>query len=578
MTSVARLPDHAPADALAQRLRHLREAVALADGRLPPPTVAAAREVVGRAAERVDLGLGRTVVALAGSTGSGKSSLTNALAGTEVVRAGVLRPTTAATSAVVWPGPSADELLGWLGVTRRHAPQAEPGGPLDGLLLLDLPDDDSTVEAHRHELERVVGVADVVVWVTDPQKYADRVLHERELARARPRSGTLLLVLNQVDRLAADERRAVLEHLGRLLERGGLGEVPVLGTAARTGEGVDALAGEVARLVAARRAALDRLAADAGEAADQLAADLPPASQEVPAPDAQELGVALRDAAGVDVLLDALAASRRREVLHDAGWPPLRRWRSARFDRLTPLRMALGVPPRTAPAPAPAAGDGARRGRHAGGGDDAGPAVVEGVAHVPPVALARVEVAVSGLATSVAEGLPPPAAARVRAAAPDAGPVADDVVTRVAREVDAARASRSAWPPVLGAAQWLGLAALVVGAVWLLARAGASLLAVGSAVPLPEVGGLPVPTLLLVVGLVAAVALSFVAARAAEVSASRLRRRTSERVSDAVEAAADDRVLRPLRAELVAMERLRAECEAARGASSTRRRGSRARV
>ena len=574
MTSVARLPDDAPADALAQRLRHLREAVALADGRLPPPTVAAAREVVGRAAERVDLGLGRTVVALAGSTGSGKSSLTNALAGTEVVRAGVLRPTTATTSAVVWPGPSADELLGWLGVTRRHAPQAEPGGPLDGLLLLDLPDDDSTVEAHRHELERVVGVADVVVWVTDPQKYADRVLHERELARARPRSGTLLLVLNQLDRLAADERRAVLEHLGRLLERGGLGGVPVLGTAATTGEGVDALAAEVAGFVAARRAALDRLAADAGEVAEQLAADLPPQGQEVPAPDAEELGVALRDAAGVDVLLDALAASRRREVLHDAGWPPLRRWRSARFDRLTPLRMALGVPPRTAPS----TGDGTRRGRHAGGADETGPLVVEGVAHVPPVALARVEVAVSGLATSLAEGLPPPAASRVRAAAPDAGPVADDVVTRVAREVDAARASRSAWPPVLGAAQWLGLAALVVGAVWLLARAGASLLAVGSAVPLPEVGGLPVPTLLLVVGLVAAVALSFVAARAAEVSASRLRRRTHERVSDAVEAAADDRVLRPLRAELVAMQRLRAECEAARGASSTRRRGSRARV
>ena len=65
-------------------------------------------------------------------------------------------------------------------------PTDEPAGSLDGLVLLDLPDFDSREMSHRSEAERVLELVDVFVWVTDPQKYADALLHDeyvRQLTR-----------------------------------------------------------------------------------------------------------------------------------------------------------------------------------------------------------------------------------------------------------------------------------------------------------------------------------------------------------------------------------------------------------
>ena len=60
------------------------------------------------------------VVALAGGTGSGKSSLLNAIAGRRIAEAGVLRPTT--EQALAWiptdPEPGLVELLGSVGDRR----------------------------------------------------------------------------------------------------------------------------------------------------------------------------------------------------------------------------------------------------------------------------------------------------------------------------------------------------------------------------------------------------------------------------------------------------------------------------
>ena len=76
-----------------------------------PALARAIEELLPRVRERVALGADRTVVALAGSTGSGKSSLLNAVAGAEVARPGVLRPTTSRAVAAVWPGSSPTALL-----------------------------------------------------------------------------------------------------------------------------------------------------------------------------------------------------------------------------------------------------------------------------------------------------------------------------------------------------------------------------------------------------------------------------------------------------------------------------------
>ncbi|MCP4083987.1 MAG: ABC transporter [Actinomycetia bacterium] len=109
-----------------------------------------------------------TVVALAGPTGAGKSSLFNALCGADISTTGVRRPTTGAVHGCVW-GDGAESLLNWLGVTHRHHLPAGDSG-LDGLVLLDLPDFDSTATAHRVEVDRLVELVDLLVWVIDPQK------------------------------------------------------------------------------------------------------------------------------------------------------------------------------------------------------------------------------------------------------------------------------------------------------------------------------------------------------------------------------------------------------------------------
>ena len=59
--------------------------------------VAAARQIIAKVGERSALGGDHTVVALAGATGSGKSSLFNALAGLELAQIGARRPTTVDT-------------------------------------------------------------------------------------------------------------------------------------------------------------------------------------------------------------------------------------------------------------------------------------------------------------------------------------------------------------------------------------------------------------------------------------------------------------------------------------------------
>ena len=169
---------------LDQRLAALGEAADLAEGRLDGEAVKRARAVVAQAGARLGLGLESTVVALAGPTGAGKSQLFNALAGEPLAAVGRRRPTTSAGQAAVW-GDGADPLLDWLEIPSRHRLAADG---LDGLVLLDLPDFDSVEVAHRLEVDRVVGLADLVAWVVEPQKYADAALHDGTCARS-PRTG-----------------------------------------------------------------------------------------------------------------------------------------------------------------------------------------------------------------------------------------------------------------------------------------------------------------------------------------------------------------------------------------------------
>nr|WP_156205915.1 GTPase [Streptomyces lycii] len=282
--------------ALRIRLDALRELVGLSRTRLDPGSLTEAGHVLEEAVARRRLSLDHTVVALAGASGSGKSTLFNALAGAPLSEAGVRRPTTSEPLACTW-SEGADGLLDRLGVPprlrRRSSDTYLPGsGPeyaaeqgasggghdLSGLVLVDLPDHDSAVPGHREQVDRLLELVDAVVWVVDPEKYADAVLHERYLRPLAAYDEVTFVVLNQTDRLPGDAADKVLDDLRRLLDEDGLalgehGEpgAAVLGVSALTGDGVGELREQLARFTAGRGAAENRLAADVDGAAARLA-------------------------------------------------------------------------------------------------------------------------------------------------------------------------------------------------------------------------------------------------------------------------------------------------------------------
>lgn len=266
-------------ETLRQRLGALRELVGLSRTRLDTEVLAEAGRVLDEAAARRGLPRAYTTVALAGATGSGKSSLFNALTGRELAKVGMCRPTTASPVSCTWEADGeggADGLLDRLGIA-PHARHRLREPSLGGLVLLDLPDHDSLAPGHREQVDRLLELVDAVVWVVDPEKYADAVLHERYLRRLAGHAEITFVVLNQKDRLTDDAVDAVLNDMRRLLDEDGmaLGEhgepgAAVLAASAQTEEGVGLLREELAEFVTARRAAVLRLTADLDGAMERL--------------------------------------------------------------------------------------------------------------------------------------------------------------------------------------------------------------------------------------------------------------------------------------------------------------------
>ena len=252
-----------------------------------------AEAVRDEATQRLGFPADTYVLALVGGTGVGKSSLLNALAGSAVSQASARRPTTQAP--VAWIPRSAHDdlapLLDWLEIgsadVREHD---EPA--LGDVAIVDLPDLDSIEPDHRRRVEAALPRVDAVVWVTDPEKYHDAVLHDDFLRRWMPRLDRQVVVLNKVDRLQADNaqrvRRDLERELGSEAALGARRPHVVLAAAAPaayaygvTGkgpdvaelrawlsEGVEAKAVVMARLAASIRAAIGSLAAAAGVSGD----------------------------------------------------------------------------------------------------------------------------------------------------------------------------------------------------------------------------------------------------------------------------------------------------------------------
>jgi GTP-binding protein EngB required for normal cell division/glutathione S-transferase len=304
---------------LTHRVELLEQALEVGADRIEPAVAERIAASVAQVRERLELGVDHTVVALLGGTGSGKSSLFNAVCGLDFSDVGVKRPTTSEVSACVW-GDGGEALLNWFGVApdrriqRESLLDGDTEAPLRGLVLLDLPDHDSVAAAHRVIVDRMLPMADLLVWVVDPQKYADDALHSGYLQRLVGHEASMLVILNQIDTLGPDVRGQLVVDLARLLVEDGLEGVAIRTASARTGEGVPELRDRLAEVVAHRSVAAERAGAEVNDVARLVATQV--ADRE---PGVARLGVAgvvdvLTEAAGLQAIADAVEAVVRGGV------------------------------------------------------------------------------------------------------------------------------------------------------------------------------------------------------------------------------------------------------------------------
>ena len=505
---------------LDRRLSLLRVALDNAEGRLAAVEIQPARTLVERAGERLRFGAETTVVALAGATGSGKSSLFNALAGSALSDVGVKRPTTASAQACIWGDAPVDGLLDWLDVPRRHR-AADPA--LDGLVLLDLPDHDSTEIEHRLEVDRLIELVDLFVWVVDPQKYADAALHEGYLRPLATHAPVTLFVMNQSDRIAEDELRRCVADLKRLVEADGMKRVDVVATSARTGEGVADLRAAIARRVEDKRAAAERLSADVDRTAAELARLCGgPAGSGLQSRELRTLVATLADAAGVGTVTEAVARSHRREAALATGWPVTRWLRRFRPDPLR--RLHLGTP---------------------SGGRTSLPRPSQ-------VQQAQVETAVRAAATDAAGGLPEPwqRALHTRVTTSSEGLL--DLLDRTISKAQLTGGRHPRWWSVAGAIQLLVAIAAGIGFLWVTLLFALQYFQIPRP-PTPEVReGWPLPTVLLFGGLLVGFLLGTLFGALARAGAARRRRRAQAHLEGEIDEVARERIARPIEIELQA--------------------------
>lgn len=545
----AYIPSGSP---LSPRLDALRELVGLSRARLDRTDLAEAGRVLDEAAARQRLSSRHTVVAIAGASGSGKSTLFNSLAGAQISEAGLRRPTTAAPIACSWTDGAAGLLdrLAIPGRLRRRPQQSGTGADeaLQGLVLVDLPDHDSAAAGHREQVDRVLALVDAVVWVVDPEKYADAALHERYLRPLAGHAEVTFVVLNQIDRLPGEAADQVLDDLRRLLDEDGmaLGEhgepgATVLPLSALTGDGVGELRELLGRFVQERTAATRRLSADVDAAAARLrpvyvAEGRPGLGERA----REEFADRLAEAVGAAAAGQAAEREWRRNAGRACGTPWLRLWRwyeSTRQPRGLD-RAALTTPPEEQLTARQRVEQAVRTVAH-----DA----VDGLPG--PWAQAVREAAVHG-----AQGLPEAldelaeraGAAPGRGADTDSGEPAEPGGRTGAHRGRGGRPPRPAWWPAAVLAQVAMTLLQIFGGLWLIGQI------VGVLEP-----GLLTPALVMLAGIIGGPLVEWSCAAAARGPARRYGQEAERRLREAAAACGRARVLDPVSAELVRYREVR---------------------
>ncbi|OKL53520.1 hypothetical protein BSZ39_09035 [Bowdeniella nasicola] len=505
---------------IAEQLAHLSRALDLADGRFNPTVIEAGRSVISSVGERVTFTTPTTVAALFGATGSGKSSLINALTDTEHARVAHTRPTTRNPLAIARElDPDNVALLNWLEVDQRALSKTLS----EDLVLVDLPDVDSVERHHRELSEKMAKVVDVLVWVLDPQKYADAVLHHEFLAPLARHAEVTLVVLNQIDRVDQAELPSVMRDVKRLLAADGLKNVTVTATSAVTGQGVKELRAQLEQIAHRQEAMRVKSRAEIEHIASQLMSES--GRGELTLADREPVVKAAAKAAGMDALSSAVAKSYRRRASMKAGWPFIRWVNRLRPDPLPRLHLATG-------------------------GGNIERAEITPTTSLPepsPVQAAQVRATAHDFVLASGKGLPEQWRSELvadnQARIPALTDSLDEALARIELPVQPAR-----WWTIAGIMQLLASAAVLVGGGWLAAMALGAYLQFEIAAPTWR--GFPIPTLILLAGLAAGILTAIIGRWAAAVGARRRAARTRALIMKAVDARVERQLIAPVKEQL----------------------------
>lgn len=545
---------------LSRRVEALTEASHLGEGRIDPEALARVEGILDRTSRRRELSAEHTVIGFFGATGSGKSSLFNAVIGQKVAHSAARRPTTSKAQAAIWGKAGSEELLDWLQVENRvffdedgqeaaqalnSAQKPKTDGMWNrmknmmgranlethsgGLILLDLPDFDSIEKSNRAVVERMAGYVDVLVWVFDPQKYADAVIHHDFITPLAEHGSVTMAVLNQADRIPAGEIPGVLDSLQQLLAEDGLSSnllAAPMAVSAKTGEGIDRLRSILGQVAVEKSAALSRIEADLDSAYDLLADyDGQGLPDGITGTGIRQLEQGLYQSSNAPAVIKAAQAAYQLHATSNTGWIATRWMLKFRKDPLKRLNLHR---------------------------NDEGSEISR--SSLPPLSSGQKSGISSSLrrfANDCAEGVDEPWSRSIRDAARSREIELPSALERAVARTDYKAQKKQWWWILLNIIQWIGIAAALVGLLWLTALALATYFQI-QLPPAPTVEGFifPLPTLLVITGVLLGIVVAFIG-RLFTLAGKRIYARKIERkIRSNVQDIAEQYVIEPVRVEL----------------------------
>ena len=584
----------------ARSVASLKDAISYGEGRVPETVLLDAAETLERLSQRRELSTEHTVIGFFGATGSGKSTLFNAIAGQNIALSAPTRPTTSTVQAAIWEAEDSEELLDWLGIDKRVYPQTqalaaegdategnevggnkaaggaaapnavtEPAPGLfnrirraiggrgemrtrtGGLILLDMPDFDSVTTTNRDLAARMMRYVDVLVWVVDPQKYADAVIHRDFMVPLAASGAQALCVLNQADKLAPAEVPAVLASLTRLLQAEGteahLLAAPIA-VSARTGEGVDVLRDLLAQVAAAKSLSLQRTDAQLHATASQLRTYAGGEGTVLAGAYAleaeQKLVKACYTSSQAEQVLQAATASYRRAAGQHTGWI-LTRWMSRlKADPLRRLHLGQQDETKSASKTEKSAG-------MLGSDSENAPELV--ASSLPPLSAAQkagMANAVRQYSKQMAARIDEPWKRSMKEAALSREAELPELLERDMVRIDYGLGrTRAPWV-IFNALQWIALMSALVGVGWLTLISGMAYLQIQlPPAPTPEGSPVPLPTLLLLLGILLGIASAGVGRLLTAMGSRYYARKLRGRLQTGVEKAVQSCVVAPVQQE-----------------------------